>query len=180
MLRSRACHPSRDGTAVYPVPEMSRLTDPRGGDDYVEAARKHLDDAVVLDTAGRSDGCAYLTGYVVESALKSILLHEASWDATAKIHVASRLKAEIDRVGGLGHGLSDLGKEVAHVGASATTKSARYVPAPTEMAPMHGWKPSLRYRASGTVPVVESRKMLTAAKAIYQRTIGQMKLDGVL
>lgn len=49
---------------------MSRLKRPNG-DDYPEAARKHLRDADALFRGGRFDGAAYLTGYVVECALKT-------------------------------------------------------------------------------------------------------------
>ena len=41
-------------------------------DDYPEAAVKHMQDSGVLLAGGRYDGAAYLAGYVVECALKSI------------------------------------------------------------------------------------------------------------
>jgi hypothetical protein len=58
---------------------MSRLA--KDEDDHPEAARKHLDDARVLRRAERLDGAAYHSGYVVECALKAVLLHDRSFDA---------------------------------------------------------------------------------------------------
>ena len=51
---------------------MSRLGQ-RNGDDYPDAARKHLEDAKVLLAGSRPDGAAYLAGYVVECALKTVV-----------------------------------------------------------------------------------------------------------
>jgi hypothetical protein len=54
---------------------MSRLRTPNG-DDHPEAAHKQLLDAQSLLGQQRADGAAYLSGYVVECALKSLWLHE--------------------------------------------------------------------------------------------------------
>ena len=56
---------------------MTRLASCQG-DDYPVASKKHLDDASALAQGGRHTGCAYLAGYVVECALKSVLLYEKS------------------------------------------------------------------------------------------------------
>jgi len=50
---------------------VSRLK--QANDDYPEAAGKHLQDASVLQNGGRSDGVAYLSGYVVECAMKTLI-----------------------------------------------------------------------------------------------------------
>ena len=42
-------------------------------DDYPQAARKHLLDAMVLEAAERFDGAAYLSGYVVECVAKALI-----------------------------------------------------------------------------------------------------------
>ena len=47
------------------------------GDDYPEAAVKHMQDSGVLLAGGRYDGAAYLAGYVVECALKTLIQLEA-------------------------------------------------------------------------------------------------------
>ncbi len=51
---------------------MSNLRQPNG-DDYPEAARKHVDDAQALLEAARYDVAGYHAGYVVECALKTLL-----------------------------------------------------------------------------------------------------------
>lgn len=63
---------------------MSRLRQ-SNGDDYPEAAGKHLTDASVLVADDRHDGAAYLAGYVVECALKALIQMETGWlqEATA-------------------------------------------------------------------------------------------------
>ena len=49
---------------------MSTLRQPNG-DDYPEAAPKHLQDADALARSRRFDGAAHLSGYVAECALKT-------------------------------------------------------------------------------------------------------------
>ena len=43
------------------------------GDDYPEAAGRHMQDSGALLAGGRPDGAAYLAGYVVECALKTLI-----------------------------------------------------------------------------------------------------------
>ena len=43
------------------------------GDDYPEAAGRHLQDANALLAGERHDGAAYLAGYVVECAMKTLI-----------------------------------------------------------------------------------------------------------
>ena len=47
-------------------------------DNYPKAALKHLEDARVLMQNTRFDGAAYLAGYVVECALKTVIEVETS------------------------------------------------------------------------------------------------------
>ncbi|MDW8396565.1 MAG: HEPN domain-containing protein, partial [Anaerolineae bacterium] len=53
---------------------MSRPHQPNR-DDYPRAALKHLEDAEALLKAHRYDGAGYHAGYVVECALKTLLLY---------------------------------------------------------------------------------------------------------
>ncbi len=85
---------------------MSRLRQ-SNGDDYPEAARKHLQDAVALLSAGRPDGAAYLAGYVVECALKTLLQIE---------------NGRADRI----HGLSALHRQVGALAVQANVRTGRY------------------------------------------------------
>ena len=157
---------------------MSRLA--LKHDDYPDASKKHLDDAEVLDRAGRSDGCAYHTGYVVECAFKSLLLHEASWDAPAGKHDPVKLRNAEGSVETLGHRIDDLFDALNRVCALATARSAKYVPATLPPKVASTWRASLRYSQPGRVNAVVSKQMLSEAKQIYAQTVGQMRLDGVL
>jgi hypothetical protein len=56
-----------------PAPMTSRIRQ-ANGDDYPQAAMKHLEDAKSLLGANRVDGAAYLAGYVVECSLKSLVV----------------------------------------------------------------------------------------------------------
>jgi hypothetical protein len=156
---------------------VSRLADQRKGrDDYPDAATKHLADAEALDRAGRPDGCFYVAGYVVECALKSVLLHEESWDSGTKTHVAKKLNAALDRLQTPNH---DLLRLLAEITAMATARTAKYVPKSTAIANVGRWKPSVRYRGP-SVPAADSKRVLDEAKLVYSTTIKQMILDGVL
>lgn len=140
---------------------MSKLLQPNG-DDHPEAARKHVDDATVLRDGSRADGSAYLAGYVVECCLKALLQHEgaAPW----------------------GHPLKDLASQVSVVCTVAGAKTAPYLTAPVlsvPAAPIAAWNPELRYRAP-SMTVADANAWLEDARAIYQATVEQMFLDGVI
>jgi len=141
---------------------MSRLRLPNG-DDHPDAAGKHLDDASVLLPAGRSDGAAYLAGYVVECALKSIILVAGGhpW----------------------GHDLNALGREALRLAALPGARSARYVPRMTQghtlYDPASGWTETLRYREPGAVTPTDAGSWLGEAQVVYESAIVAMRLDGV-
>src|SRR3989304_9686489 len=110
---------------------MSKLRQPGNGDDYPEAALKHLDDASLLRASSRPDGASYLTGYVVECSLKAILQHESG----VALH---------------GHDLKDLASSVTVVCAIAGSRTARYLtPAvlSVSVGAVAAWNPQMRYRA---------------------------------
>lgn len=158
---------------------MSRLA--YQGDDYPEASKKHLDDATVLERGGRHDGSAYLAGYVVECALKSLLLHEACWDERAREHDRRKLEREQARLRDeVGHGIRDLFEEVTRVCAAATSRSSAYIPNLPDRAAIRRWKASLRYRSAGAMTRDLAQAMLRDARQTYDQTIQRMRLDGVL
>ncbi|MBI2528539.1 MAG: HEPN domain-containing protein [Candidatus Rokubacteria bacterium] len=142
---------------------MSRLRLP-SGDDHPEAARKHLEDASVLLPAGRADGAAYLAGYVVECALKSLILVAAGhpW----------------------GHDLNALGREALQLAALPEARSARYIPRMSQGHPLYdaasGWRETLRYREPGAVTPADAGSWLGEAQAVYESAIVPMRLDGVV
>lgn len=145
---------------------MSALALPNG-DDHPEAARRHLADATVLLSTGSPDGAAYLSGYVVECALKSLLTYEMS--AASGIPPRS-------------HNLSHLAGELGKFAALAGTRTARYFGAATRGIPtsaISAWTPEMRYRA-GVLNHVSATAWHSEANDVYRETVGQMILDGVL
>src|SRR4051812_31003088 len=95
---------------------MSRLGTPQG-DDHPDAAGKHLQDAKVLLIAGRADGAAYLSGYVVECSLKSLWLFE----------LGEPIGGPQPWRRGSAHDLASLRAQVASLAVSATARIARYL-----------------------------------------------------
>ncbi len=142
---------------------MSRIKRPNG-DDYPEAAGKHLVDASALLGAGRADGAAYLSGYVVECALKSIVSIEGgnAW----------------------GHDLNELSQDALRLAALSGSRTARYVP---RMTPRHslydavvGWRETIRYREPGAVTAADATSWVGEAQAVYESTVVPMRIDGVV
>ena len=134
-------------------------------DDYPAAAAKHLADAELLYEAGHCDGAAYLTGYIAECALKTL------------VEVAGR---EPPR----SHDLGRLRGRALELAALPGARTARYAPAPGDLDPLleggAAWRPGLRYRGWGTVPEGRARRWLAAARGLYQRSVVEMRLDGVI
>ena len=149
---------------------MSRLGSPNA-DDHPDAAHKHLLDAGVLLAQKRADGAAYLSGYVVECALKSLWLHETG-----------ALTANAIPRGKKGHDLGYLATHVSALAAVAGAKSARYFKTATSGVPssaIAAWTPEMRYR-SPTMALVDAESWHACARNVFQETVHQMRLDGVL
>jgi hypothetical protein len=134
------------------------------GDDHPEAAGKHLADAHALQTSERADGAAYHAGYVIECALKSLILVEGGepW----------------------GHDINTLSGDALRLAALPGARSAKYVP---RMRAGHsiydgtsGWRETLRYRATGAVTLEVACSWVAEAQAVYESTIVPMRLDGVV
>ena len=139
------------------------------GDDHPEAAQKHLLDAQALLAQQRPDGAAYLSGYVVECALKSLWLHE-------------RGVASGPPTGSPGHDLAHLESQVATFASVAGAKTARYFKTATagvSQGAIASWTPSMRYR-SATMTLADARAWYAIASDVFRETIAQMRLDGVL
>lgn len=134
------------------------------GDDYPEAAGKHLDDAQALLTAGRYDGAGYHAGYVVECALKTLL--------------------QADGVLQKGHDLSRLSSEVTRLAAGGSPHTARYQPDPPPAIPYAvppaGWKETMRYLAAGVLNQGQAGRWLKEAERVYTQSVQQMRMDGVI
>ncbi len=138
------------------------------GQDYPEAVIKHCDDARHLLSGNRTDGAAYLAGYAVECALKTLIQVEAG---------------NITPVMQWKHRLNRLSAEALRLAALATNKTARYItnPALTTLRydnPPAGWKEYLRYFPVGTVPAATAERWVDEAERLYIEIIGEMKKNG--
>jgi hypothetical protein len=146
-----------------------------GKDDHPEAACKHLEDAKVLKSAGRPDGAAYHAGYVVECSLKSVILHDRSWDPAAGIRDAAKLDdwhSQL-RKKKYGHDLE------AILNATVGPEGARYwPPLHLDASVVSAWSEQMRYWAP-TVPADRAAAFVAWADLAAQAVI-QMKLDGVV
>jgi hypothetical protein len=136
------------------------------GEDYPEAALKHCDDARHLLSGQRADGAAYLAGYAVECALKTLVQVEERSTRLVK-----------------GHNLNDLSTEALGLAAQATNKTARYLTNPglTTLRydnPPAGWKEYLRYYPVGTVPAPIAEQWVDEAERLYIEIIGELKKNG--
>ena len=141
---------------------MSCLLMPNG-DDHPEAAQKHLLDAGVLLAQQRPDGAGYLSGYVVECALKSLYVLETG-----------RALKE--------HDFASLMRQVSALAIVAGAKSARYFGGATKGVPasaINSWTPEMRYRPP-SMTAADAQTWYSCARDVFQETVHQMRLDGVL
>lgn len=139
---------------------MTRLGQ-ANGDDYPAAARKHLKDSAVLLAEGRPDGAAYLAGYVVECALKTLLQME---QGSAPFI----------------HGLGDLRKQVAGLTAQADLVVGRRcqdAAAVLQKATILAWKPEMRYHDE-TTSAGHAAACQQEASDMYAKVVGALILDG--
>jgi len=149
---------------------MSRLQTSTG-DDHPEAAQKHLQDAKTLLGQQRADGAAYLSGYVVECALKSLWLHETGVPAGNSMPW-----------GKSGHNLNYLATQVTALATVAGAKTARYFKTATAgvlSSAIAVWRPEMRYRPA-TMTAGDAGLWCQVADNVFQETIAEMRMDGVL
>lgn len=150
-----------------------------GNDDHPEAASKHFEDMTTLGRAGRHDGAAYLSGYVVECTFKAVLLHDKSYDPTTGTHdpaLLTQWHRDLSRRP-FGHDLMQL--------ASTTVgpEGARYMPdlprGTLFRASVLNWSETLRYQASGAVTDATSQNYQQWAEIAHEAILA-MRTDGVL
>ena len=143
---------------------MSRLKQPND-DDYPEAALKHLQDADALVRGRRFDGAAYLAGYVVECALKTLIQVESG--EARHSHELTNLLDVLDVLAV--HAKTRTGR--LYVGAEASFKA-------TDVR----WTPEMRYRgprnAGDASRVAEA--WLREARSAYERIVGSLILEGAI
>ena len=141
---------------------MSRLQQ-HNGDDYPDAAAKHLADASTLMASARHDGAAYLAGYVVECSLKAIIQLE-----TRQTHRS--------------HDLVGLHDTLRAIATQATPRTQRVYASASRVLRAAGiltWEPRMRYR-DAKIAAATAGKWLEEARETYNRIIGDLKLDGVI
>ena len=149
---------------------MSRVARPNG-EDHAEAAKRHLDDAAALLREGRPDGAAYVSGYVVECALKTVCLFETQGSAQPLKWSGTR-----------GHDLPFLSSQLASLASVAGARAAKYWgPAVRTLAQagIWSWAPEMRYRGSQIDPAL-AQQWYEEATAVYTETVAAMFLDGVI
>lgn len=138
---------------------MSRLQS--NGDDYPEAAGKHLHDASVLMDGARHDGTAYLAGYVVECALKSLIQLESGRPYSS-------------------HDLQGINSTLRTIAAQADRRTKQMYASASKIlrgADIYAWKPAMRYQAAH-VTQSTARRWLQEAESIYNIIIGGLRIEG--
>ncbi|MGK3969216.1 HEPN domain-containing protein [Sorangium sp. So ce118] len=137
-----------------------RLDPPHPKEDYSSAARRHLQDALTLLEAKRTDNAAYLAGYVIECSLKKLL----------EVH---------------GHGAREYGHDLERLSGRALSLAAILSPGSTRyrVDDIEGlqdvvgfWTPVLRYLQTGTL--VGSEQMVDVASRVYKGFLVEAILDG--
>ena len=149
-------------TSVRRIALMTRLRQ-ANGDDYPAAARKHLKDSAVLLAEGRPDGAAYLSGYVVECTLKTLLQMEQGSAPSV-------------------HGLVNLRKQVVGLTAQADLVVGRHcrdAAGLLQQARILVWEPQMRYCAEA-VSRKDAAAWLKEASDLYSKVVGALILDGRL
>lgn len=145
-----------------------------GTDDFPDAAGKLLDDARALLANGRYDGSGYLSGYVVECSLKSLVMVE-------ELCAAATPRQAFDQARGYRHdirGLSVAATQLAALGSAFTAKYVGMLSIPAKLNA--DWKPAIRYSGPGRIGRQDAEDWLGEANATYLSTVGEMRLDGVV
>ncbi|HEX4423214.1 MAG TPA: hypothetical protein VH165_35120 [Kofleriaceae bacterium] len=145
-------------------------------EDFPEAATKHLNDAQALHAAQRADGACYLLGYVVECCLKSVRLHDHAWRSATHRHDAGALSIARNQMASrlFGHNL------LALLSTTIGTEGARYLPDLPPDASIYQWKETRRYQPLDPNAETAATSWMSWARFVYDATIVQMQLDGVL
>lgn len=147
---------------------MSKLKLPTG-EDFPEAARKHLEDAKALYIYNRFDGAGYLIGYCYECILKTFLeLHSK----TPYIHDLNELSSRAIMLATLVKGKTAKYQTSFRFNNLKYDSSRNYNPS--------SWKEGLRYFPEGMHDEAKLDKWITDAENFYNLSINRMKLDGIV
>lgn len=139
------------------------------GEDYPDAARKNYLDARALMARRRYDGAAYLSGYVVECLLKTLIQVDRATNAP---------------IMEFRHNLSEMSEEALKLMKMPSSRTARYYPSGSSFTslpydtPPFGWKETLRYHHEGTIPKTTASAWISEAKRLYQHVLWGLIKDG--
>lgn len=125
--------------------------------DLKNVARARLADAEALLTAGRLDGSAYLSGYVVELALKARICRTLRWPGFPE----KRREFE----GLQSFKTHDLDVLLRLSGREQYIKVKLF----PEWTVVSQWNPEARYQAVGTVSAATAQNMISAAQKILAK-----------
>lgn len=146
---------------------MSNFRDPNTGEDYPDAAHKHLEDALVLYSQNRYDGAGYLIGYVVECILKSLI--------------------QLNRRPRFIHDISSLTSEAQSLAALPGAGAAKYhTKSPLSILnyakPYRSgsWSEFLRYHPEGEISETLCVSWIEDTEKLFMSTIVEMKKDGII
>lgn len=142
---------------------------PLDTDNFVAAARRHLDDATALLEADRFDGAVYLCGYVAECALKAAVQR---WYPGLK---PGSFSHEVEQLESAVLGEAGFAFLLALSPARRPIVLSQRL-AGTDVTWMH---PMRRYFANGWSEY-EAMAVLTAVSETYTETIASDVLDGRL
>jgi HEPN domain-containing protein len=171
MLNSRKQPLSISPASISSVLLMSKVRQP-SGEDHPEAAAKHLDDAQTLFVQNRWDGAAYLSGYVVECALKAVILvgnnNKPGWPG-----------------GGQGHNLSQLTTAATSFlsAVAFNGRTAKYAPLLKKartISGANGWSVFMRYMPAGHINETTATAFFNEAEDLYKATVIELIKDGLL
>lgn len=129
------------------------------GEDYPNAARRHLEDSKMLLDATRWDNSAYLAGYVIECSIKAVIAYPS--------------RTEGQSWPGDGHDLGSLLSQLERMAASRKVGNKRSVHSSmintlrTGIDSNFAWHPRMRYEPSGTVSDTQAKKWLNLANRSF-------------
>lgn len=132
-------------------------------ENFLSASRKHFNDATHLLEMGRPDNCAYLSGYVVECGLKTLV------EASSNLNPRK-----------FGHDVSALSSKVTFL-AAALSPARRHITLPSSQDYndlLCHWTPEERYQTEGVTTPALATSRLAAAKETIDTIVNEMILNG--
>ena len=134
-------------------------------DRFAQAAGRHFRDAQILNANGRNDNVVYLSGYVVECSLKTVIL----------------LYADAQRARSFGHKLASLQTEALKCLRVLTPHADLSWPkGPVNPTVVEDGHPERRYWASGAWTSTDAITAIDQAGDLYKRFVVDLVLDGKL